>query len=123
MKAWRCRACDHWLHKAVKAAAVKYNPNANNGCDYYEGGKCTIDFPDTIHDNCDLEPVTITLLADYEAQQAALAAADKMLAVFQDIGEQLALPIEWNYGEECIAVATEVAAAREAIAKLNEEAE
>ena len=76
MKAWRCRACDHWLHKAAQAAAVKYNPNANNGCDYYEDGKCTIDFPDTIHDNCDLEPVTITLLADYEAQQAALAAAE-----------------------------------------------
>ena len=63
------------------------------------------------------------LEADVARKDTALAAADKMLAVFQDIGEALAVPIEWEYEGETIAVATDVAAAREAIAKLNEEAE
>ena len=65
---------------------------------------------------CDAESVCIIPEAALARKDAALAAADKMLAVFQDIDEQLALPIEWNYGEECIAVAMDVAAARALIA-------
>ena len=77
IKAWRCRACGHWLQQKA-SAALRYNPNANGDCTYYEHGKCTIDFPaGKVHDSCDLKTVAITPLAEHEEVQAVLATAEE----------------------------------------------
>ena len=117
MKTWRCSM------RGVEPQPSVFKPE---GCYDFCNPGCRQKGTDESGDDylpCDAEPVRVIPEAALARKDAALAAADKMLAIFQDIGEALAVPIEWEYEGETIAVATDVAAAREAIAKLNEEAE